>query len=197
MVEIMYINNSIKEYLDDLAAKLPAPGGGSAAALTGATGVALISMVCNFTLGKKKYKEFEQDVEKILSRAELIRKELMRLVDEDVATYKKFASSQKDDAALREALSVPLKVCELTHEAVKLCPELVDKSNTLLVSDVGCAAELLEGAFLSALFNVEINLAGIKDKDFMLKVRKVVEPMKEEVAVIRNTVTQEVTQKMR
>ena len=79
----MYVNNSVKVYLDDLAAKKPAPGGGSAAALIGATGIALISMVCNFTLGKKKYKEYETDLGRILSRSESLREELTKLIETD------------------------------------------------------------------------------------------------------------------
>ena len=188
----MHINNSIKEYLDDLAAKKPTPGGGSSAALVGAAGAALISMVCNFTLGKKNYKEFERDINKILSGAESIRKELMQLVDKDVEAYKKFSSSNKDEKALKEVLSAPFRVCELTHDALKFCPELVWKGNRLLVSDVGCAAEFLEGAFLSALFNVEINLAGIKDKDFIVKIKKTVRPMKKEVSFTKDTVVENV-----
>lgn len=193
----MYLKNEVLRYLDDLAANLPAPGGGSAAALVGAAGVALISMVCNFTLGKKNYKEFEQALNKILSRAESIRKELMELVDEDVEAYKKFSSSSKDEKALKEALSTPFRVCELTHQALKLCPELVRKGNRLLVSDVGCAAEFLEGANLSALFNVEINLAGIKDKDFIVKIKKTIDPMKKEVSLIKGAVVKDVSGKMR
>ena len=58
----MYIEDSLKKYIDDLSAKLPAPGGGSAAALTGALGVSLILMVLNYTVGKEKYKKFEEEL---------------------------------------------------------------------------------------------------------------------------------------
>ena len=79
----MYQDN-LKKYLDDLAARLPAPGGGSAAALTAAAGAALISMVANFTIGKEKYKSAEEEIGNVLSSAEDLRRKLTNLVDEDV-----------------------------------------------------------------------------------------------------------------
>ena len=192
----MYINKPIREYLDDLAAKKPTPGGGSAAALAGSIGVGLLSMVCNFTLGKKKYSHVEDDIAKILSRAEYINKELYSLIDKDVEAYKKFGASDKGENALKEALSVPFEVCNLTHKALELCPELAEKGNTMLISDVGCGAELLEGAFLSSFFNVEINLVGIKDEAFIIKTRKQIVSMKENVASIKDAVSKTVTEKM-
>jgi len=193
----MYIDLAIKKYLNDLAAKLPAPGGGSASALVGATGCALISMVCNFTLGKKKYAEFEEYIQNTLSSAELLRKDLLKLVDKDVEAYKKFSSSKKDEPALKDALEVPLDICRLTHSALKLCPELIEKGNKFLVSDIGCAVELLEGAFFSALFNVEINLTGIKNREYIAEINKVLDPLKNEVTNIKENVSECVLQKMR
>jgi len=84
----MYKDESLEKYLDDLAAKLPAPGGGSAAAMTAAMGVSLISMVVNFTLGKPKYAQYEAELKRILENSEVLRKEFLNLVDLDVAAYK-------------------------------------------------------------------------------------------------------------
>ena len=139
-----------KGYLDDLAARKPAPGGGSAAALVGAAGAALLSMVCNFTLGKKKYKDYEKDIERILAKTEAARKELEALIDEDVAAYTKFASSDKGEAALKEAAAVPLRVCEICAELLKVCPELSEKGNKSLISDVDCGREMLTAARAAA-----------------------------------------------
>lgn len=160
----IYANKPIKQYLDDLAARLPAPGGGSAAALTAATGAALISMVTNFTLGKPKYAKHEKEISAILASSEKLRVELLRLVDLDVIAYK-----SKD---LKDCLNVPFMVCRLCFEAIKLCPPLVKKGNINLISDVAVAAVLLESAFSAANFNVEINLKLLKDKKISGKVRK-------------------------
>jgi formiminotetrahydrofolate cyclodeaminase len=158
----MYADKSIKQYLDDLAAKLPAPGGGSAAALTASLGVALICMVINFTLGKPKYARYEKELTEMLSNAERIRKRLLELVDLDVEAFK-----SKD---INRALQVPLEICRLCFEAIQLCPPLVKKANVNLISDVAVAAIMLEAGFSGALFNVRINLKYLKDKPLTNKI---------------------------
>jgi formiminotetrahydrofolate cyclodeaminase len=160
----MYKNSSLKQYLDDLAAKLPAPGGGSAAALNAALGAALISMVVNFTLGKPKYAKFEDELKETLEESEKLRKEFLNLVDLDVVAYK-----GKD---LRDAMDVPFMVCRLCLEAIKLCPPLIKKGNINLVSDVAVAAVLLESSFTCACVNVEINLKLLGDHELARSVRK-------------------------
>ena len=159
-----YKEETLKKYLDDLAARLPAPGGGSAAALTAAMGAALISMVVNFTLGKPKYAEYENELKEILAKSEKLREEFLNLVDLDVAAYQ-----SKD---MRNALDVPFMVCRLCLEGIKLCPQLIKKGNVNLISDVAVAAVLLESAFASAYFNVEINLKSLNDKKLTRSIRK-------------------------
>jgi methenyltetrahydrofolate cyclohydrolase len=160
----MYKDASIKQYLDDLAAKLPAPGGGSAAALTAGLGQALVSMVINFTLGKPKYKEFEPYLTLELGKSEMLRREFLDLVDRDVEAY-----NSKDP---RKALDIPVMVARLCFEGVKMLPELVIKGNVNLISDVAVAAQLLESAFSAAVFNVDINLKFIDDEKLARELRK-------------------------
>ncbi len=152
----MYCNKSLKKYLDDLAAKLPAPGGGSAAALTAACGASLISMVINFTLGKQKYAAYENELKLILEKSEKLRDDFLGLVDKDVVAYK--------SNNIRDALNVPFMICRLCFEAMKLCLPLIKKSNPRLISDVAVAAVLLESAFTSAYCNVKINLKSLDDR---------------------------------
>ena len=159
-----YKEASLKKYLDDLAAKMPAPGGGSASAFTAALGASLITMVVNFTLGKAKYAKYENELKGVLEKSEKLRKEFLDLVDLDVSAYK--------SKNLRDALDVPFMVCRLCFEGVKLCPCLIKKGNINLVSDVGVAAVLLESAFSSAYFNVEINLKSLGDKKLTRMMRK-------------------------
>lgn len=193
----------LKRYLDDLASRKAAPGGGSAAALTASTGVSLISMVANFTLGKEKYKSVEDEIKAVLSSSESLRERLLNLVDQDVAAYRKISGAYKlpkdsagdkrkreeaIQAGLREALAPPLEVCKLCHQAIKLCPVLAEKGNVNLISDVGVAVNFLESAFQSALLNVEINLKSIKDEEFIVEIREILEPMEEELETIRQEV---------
>jgi len=159
-----YKDETLKKYLDDLAAKLPAPGGGSAAALTAGLGASLISMVVNFTIGKPKYASFEEELKTILEKSEKLKEEFLRLVDLDVVAY--------ESKNIRDALDVPFMVCRLCFEAIKLCLPLIKKGNINLISDVAAAAILLESAFAAAYFNVEINLKSIDGKKLIKAVRK-------------------------
>jgi formiminotetrahydrofolate cyclodeaminase len=160
----MYINQPIKKYLNDLAAKLPAPGGGSAAAMDAALGVCLISMVVNFTLGKPKYFKYESVLKNTLAKSEKLKGEFSNLIDLDVIAYK--------SKNMRHALNVPFMVARLCFEAIKLCPPLITKGNLNLISDVAVAAILLESAYAAAYYNVEINLRFTKDKVLKQKIRK-------------------------
>ncbi|MDO8661989.1 MAG: cyclodeaminase/cyclohydrolase family protein [Candidatus Omnitrophota bacterium] len=160
----MYKSQSLKKYLDDLAAKLPAPGGGSAAAFCAAMGAALISMVVNFTLGKPQYAKYEHELKDILHKSESLRQEFLRLTDLDVVVYK--------SKNTRDALNTPFMVARLCFEGMKLCPALIKKGNVNLISDVAVAGALLEGAFTSAYFNVEINLKTLNDRKLAQAIRK-------------------------
>ena len=159
-----YKEQTLKKYLDDLAAKLPAPGGGSAAALNAAMGASLISMVVNFTLGKPRYAKYEEELKTFLEKSERLRETLLNLVDLDVVAYK--------SRNIRDALDVPLMVARLCFEGIKLCPLLIKKGNANLISDVAVAAVFLESAFTSAYFNVKINLKSLGDKKLTKNVRK-------------------------
>ena len=172
----MYKNKSVEKYLDDLAARLPAPGGGSGAALTAGLGAALIGMVINFTLGKSKYANYQKDLTKMLSVSEGIRKRFLELVDLDVAAFK-----SKD---INEALAVPLEVSRLCFKALRLCPPLVKKGNINLISDVAVAAILLEAGFSSALFNVNINLKYLKNR---ARANRIIKELNKKRAFLRRT----------
>jgi formiminotetrahydrofolate cyclodeaminase len=173
----VYCDKSLKKYLDDLAAKIPAPGGGSAAALSAALGISLVSMVVNFTLGKPRYVEFEGELKKILADAEKLRSEFLRLVDLDVSAY------QSRD--LRDALSVPFMVARLCFAGIMLCPPLIKRSNPNLISDVACAAILLEAGFSAACFNVRVNLSLLADKQLSVKITKELQAKEKAVKKIR------------
>lgn len=160
----MYANKSLKKYLNDLAAKLPAPGGGSAAALTASLGAALLSMVINFTLGKPKYAAFESELKVILGKTEKLRNEFLSLVDLDVTAYK--------SKSIRDALDVPFMTARLCFEAAQSCPRLIRKTNVNLASDLAAAAALLESAFAAAYFNVAVNLKTLGDQKLARAVNK-------------------------
>ncbi len=146
----MYVNKTIKKYLQDLSAKRPVPGGGSVSALAAALGASLISMVVNFTLGKPKYLKYQKDLNNILAQSEKLRSEFLCLIDQDILAFM--------SGDIKKATQVPYKIACLCLEGIKLCPELIAKGNINLVSDIAVAAVLLESAFGAAYYNVLINL---------------------------------------
>ena len=205
----MYLNQPLKKYLDEAAAKLPAPGGGSVSALCGALGAAMTGMVANFTLGKEKYKEVENEIRQLLSQSEKLRKKLAELTDADVEAYGKISTAYRmpkagDEEkakrsraireACKEALKVPLKTAECCHEILNLSRRLVDIANVNLISDVGVAVILAEAALQGAALNVEINLVSIKDDNFIKEKRGVLEPLLRESPVIKDEVLKKVNQ---
>ena len=208
----MYINESLKEYLDDLAGRSPTPGGGSAAALTAAMGCALISMVANFTISKTKFQEAQGFVKDVLQISEKIRQQLMRLVDQDVEAYTKYYNATKlletdekqkqfkKDAiqsSLKEAVGVPLNICRLTVELLKVCPDLAEVGNPNLVSDVGVGALLLEGAFNSAALNVRINLKQLRDEKFCVDTEGITETLKKDINLFKNSTLDKTQSKLK
>lgn len=157
-----YKNQTLRKYLQELSLRVPVPGGGSAAALSGALGAALISMVANYSIRKDKTRPTDHQVKDILRESEKIRKRLLEIVDLDAKAYlgvvkTRKANSRVKNAALKKAREVPLETCRLCYKAVELTPFLVEHGNQHLLSDVRVALELLIAAFNSALVNVEIN----------------------------------------
>jgi formiminotetrahydrofolate cyclodeaminase len=183
----VYIDEPMKKYLDETASGAPTPGGGSVSALAGALGAALTSMVCNFTVGKEKYKDVEAEVAQILSEAEDLRAKLLDLMVEDTQVYsevsnaygmprgtaeEKEARTEAIQKALRLAMQAPLETAFCCHKILKLNEPLLDKGNQNLISDVGVAVLLAESALISAILNVEINLSYIKDDEFCNNTRE-------------------------
>jgi len=182
-----YRSGSVDAYVRDLSANLPAPGGGSGAALAGALGNALASMVASFTVGKEKFADVEADVQRILGELDAVRERLLQLVDEDVSVYsevsaayklpresdeQKAARSAAIEEACKTAAGVPRAIAECCDKTIALVAELCDIGNPNLISDVGCAVRLAEAARHCAWLNVAINLSSIKDEAFRADMHK-------------------------
>jgi len=175
----MLIDKKISNFIDELASNSPTPGGGIVAALAGALGVALVSMVGNLTIGKKKYEDVEEDIKRVISSSEKLRYELSQLTEEDVKAFNNFMATYKlpketeDEKKVRvekiqesliEAAKVPLKVAYKCLDIFSLSKEVAEKGNINVVSDAGVAVLMADAALESALINVKINLRMIKDE---------------------------------
>lgn len=164
------------EFLSVLASKAAVPGGGGAAALVGAAGVALGNMVGCLTEGKKKYAAVEADIQRLNARAGELRRELEGLVEADAEAFAPLAkaySIPKDDPARAEimekaldaACAVPLEILEKCAEGVALAEEYAAKGSVLAVSDAGCAALFCKAAMQAAGLNVAINTRLMADRE--------------------------------
>ena len=179
-------NLTVKAFLDELASDSPAPGGGSVAAISGALGAALISMVCNLTQGKKGYDEVQGEIQGLLSQSEALRQELTGLLEADVAAYTAYSQASKlpreteeqkaerakaVQMALVNATDVPMRIAEAAVKVMDLCMPTAIKGNKFAVSDAGVAVLMAEAALRSAALNVLINLGSIKDEAFVAQKR--------------------------
>ena len=174
------MKQSCEQFLAELAGKAPTPGGGGTAALVGAAGVALGSMVGSLTVGKKKYAAVEADIQALNARSDILRKELEALVQADAEAFAPLAAAYglpKDtpeqaahkaavlESALDAACAVPLQIMEKCAEGIVLVEEYAAKGSVLAVSDAGCAAALCKAALQAASLNVFINTKSLKNRE--------------------------------
>lgn len=177
-------NSSIGTFLADLSSERPTPGGGGAAAVCGAIGAALVSMVANLTIGKKNYEAVWEDLEAIRTKAEMLRAELTHAIDEDVVAFnavmgayglpratddEKVKRTEAIQAALKNATLAPLRAVKACFEVIRLSADVADKGNINVISDAGVAVLAANAGLRSAALNVFINAKAIKDRDFAEK----------------------------
>lgn len=192
----MYIDEPIRKYLDDLAAREPTPGGGSAAALAASVGASLMMMAANYTIGNPRYKDAEERLAALMTKLERFGRELRDLIDKDVEAYKKLSKAIKEykkdpsklDEAYKEATAPVFDISRITGECLKLCEDLAECGNKNLITDIAAAAILLEGAFFAAKFNVYINLKYIKDLGYIEKVHKALAPLEEAMPKLKEEI---------
>ena len=150
---------SLGDFLDTLASNSPTPGGGSTAALSGAMAAGLVSMVCNLTIGRAKYAQYEEIAKEALIKSEQLRKNLMQCVIDDINEYNNVMSAFK-------AIEPPKNTVMYCGEVVNLAKDLIGKTNAAAVSDLYSAIYLARCGVLCADENITINLNAIKDSDF-------------------------------
>ena len=188
----MMTEKSCIEFLNMLASGAPVPGGGGASAMVGALGMALGSMVGNLTLGKKKYEDVQEDIKRILVKAEALQKDLFALVEKDAEVFEPLSKAyglprnteeekkKRDEimeGALRLACSVPLEIMEKSLEAIALHEELAVKGTRIAISDVGVGVLFCKSALMGASLNVFINTKMMKDREYAESINNRTEKM--------------------
>jgi len=173
----------LNKFTNELSSGAPVPGGGGASALMGALSASLCSMVGNLTSGKKKYAEYQQDIERIIGRAVQLNEDMLTLIEKDAEAFEPLAKAYsipreepgRDEIlekALYEAALAPLEIVKKSREVSALISELVIKGSRLAVSDVGVAAAACAACAKGAAMNVYINTKLMKDREAAAKLNE-------------------------
>jgi len=179
------LSKSCFQIIEELSSREPVPGGGSATAYVGALGMALGTMVGNLTLGKKKYKDVEQDIIALLEKSKELTEQLKELVNADAEAFYPLAQcysmpqntdeekKQRDERiqkCLVKAAEVPLEIARSCRKAVDLLDEYARIGTKAAISDAGVGAAFCKAALQGAKLNVLINTKIMKDKELKNKI---------------------------
>lgn len=176
----MVKDRRVGEWVDALASKAPVPGGGGASALGGALGAALGQMVVHLTIGKKRYADVEEEMEKNLTELNRLGEEFLRLADRDGEVFAPLAEAYSMPSETREqreekervmeerllaASQVPLEMMEKALLVINILEFLGEKGSRMAISDVGVAAQFAKAALTGAAMNVYINTKAMKNRE--------------------------------
>lgn len=199
----MLTQKSCREFAALLASKNPVPGGGGAAALVAALGIALNTMVANFSIGKKKFIDYKDKHEELIKRGEVLREKLVDLVDKDAEFFEPLSKAYvmpsnteeekqlKNEVlqkCLKEACSAPMETLEYTYDAILMHKEIEDISSKNIISDVGVGVQCLKAALNSAYLNVLINLNSMDDASYVENQKEKAEKLLTEGNIIADEV---------
>ncbi|NCC66829.1 MAG: sugar ABC transporter substrate-binding protein [Clostridia bacterium] len=203
-----YSDQTTQAFTDALSSSAPVPGGGGACALVGAVGAALASMVGNLTSGKKKYAEYEQDIQRILIEAEKLRGRLLAYIDEDAKCFEPLSRAygiSKDDPtrdaimekALRKACTAPMHIMRAAAESIELHAELEKKGSSLMQSDVAVGVLCCKAALCGASMNIYINVRSMKDEKYAAKLRRQTDNLLEKFCLLADETYEKVLIKLK
>lgn len=203
----MLADKSVKDFLQETASDAPVPGGGSIAAMSGATAAALTAMVANLTIGKKKYLEVEAHMKEIHERVNASRHQLIELIDKDAESFngvmacfkmpketdeEKESRKEAIQQATKEAARVPMSIAETVMELMIDIEIVVQKGNSNAITDGAVAAMMGRTAILAALYNVKINLGSIKDESFVKEMAEKAASLEEQAQIQEKQILQQV-----
>jgi formiminotetrahydrofolate cyclodeaminase len=207
-----FVTATVTEFTEVLSSKAAIPGGGGASALLGAIGIALGSMVGNLTVGKARYADVEDDVKAAMVKAEEIRIELLRLIDEDAVVFEplskayglptgtdeeKAEKARIMEACLRDACSVPMDIMRVACRAIDLQEEFGQKGASIAISDVGVGVVACKAALQGASLNVYINTNYMTDKDYAKNIEAESDAMLEKYCALADKIFDDVVAKLR
>ncbi len=186
------VNQTVVDFVDEVSRDTPAPGGGSIAALAGALGAALASMVANLSVGKGDFDVQYEHLCELAEKAQQIKDDLVRAVDEDTEAFNAVLEAMRmpkdtpEQLAEREkamqegyksAARVPLRTAELCLDAIRVSLDAAQIGNKDVMSDAGVGALMGLAGVQGAIYNVRINLPNIKDEAFIREMNQNLDSM--------------------
>lgn len=205
------VSMSLKAFADETSSESPAPGGGSISAYVGALGIALAGMVANLSSHKRGWDARWKEFSDVADKAEELKKQLIRMVDEDTRAFNKImdafglangtpeektARKAAIQAATLYAIEVPFNVMQLSASTLDIIHQMADQGNPNSVSDAGVGALCARTAVMGAWLNVKINCAGYEDKAFVDQTLANAEKIVNEVNAREATILEIVHQKI-
>ncbi len=205
----MLVKLSVEEFSRVLGSNSPAPGGGSVAALSGALGANLVSMVCSLSIGKKDYESFDNELAEALKLSQTLSEALLKRIDLDteafnsvMAAFKMTKQTEEEkksrsaaiQAGFKEAVQSPLEIARECLDVLRLVNKLLGKSNTNVLSDLGVASLQAFAGLEGAIMNVKINIPSIKDTNFVSETSLEVSALLEEGTRVGNNIYQYVSE---
>ena len=199
----MLIKKTVEEFNSVLGSDAPAPGGGSVAALSGALGAELVSMVCRLSLGRADLAGHQAGLESTLKKAEELAASLLKRVDLDTEAFngvmaafkmpkttdeEKKARSQAIQAGYQEAVQSPLGIAGESLEVLRLAEKMLGGFNANALSDLGVAGLEAKAGLEGAVMNVLINLPSIKDEAFVNETRAKVKTLLQEGGTLQSKI---------
>lgn len=202
---------TVTEFLDALASAQATPGGGSAAALTGSMGAALVEMVANLALGKKGFEDQESILKKIIAEANSYRQALVSAIIQDIDAYQEVLKAyllpkaneeekkkrrEEIQKALKRAADPPLFTAATSLKVLKLCEQAIAKEKPQTITDAAVGALLADAALGAGALNVLINLSALDDKKYVEKIKKDLHRLHQEGEKIKEEIMKKVNEKL-
>jgi methenyltetrahydrofolate cyclohydrolase len=188
---------ALDEYLSNLASETPAPGGGSAAMIVGATGAALVSMVARICAASPKYAGKHALASQLAGQADWLRGDFLQRKTRDEEAFDAVVAARGDKEAMQRALAgaaaVPLEGALAALDVLRLAHDALELGNANLVSDLGCAAEFGHAALLACAYNVGINHKFMKDESLVASQQKVLRDLEDRAAPLLQSVRSALT----
>jgi glutamate formiminotransferase/formiminotetrahydrofolate cyclodeaminase len=206
------VEMKVTDFVDEVSRESPAPGGGSIAALAGALGASLSSMVSNLTANKRGSEKADDILNDAAIKCQVIKNALVKAVDDDTNAFNAYMDARRlpnktsdekksrEDAmqaGLKQAVKVPLGTAQQSYDAIEIAEAVAKNGNPNSITDVGVGAQSAYTGVLGGIYNVLINLKDIKDDKFNDDMRKTCATLKEKAKARLNDVLNYVEAKLK